>query len=85
MVFGQMFINNNGGKNEFDFAKFFNDQPDLITTFKYVPSIGDGKPCTVLGDEACTLQLNSAATPFKVYPGELTRWYIFNAGPNDGF
>ena len=60
MVFGQMFIRL-GGTGEFDFAKFFNDQPDLITTngmaFKYVPSIGDGKPCTILGQEDCTLQL----------------------------
>jgi nitrite reductase (NO-forming) len=55
--------------------------------FKYVPHIGDGgtnNECTTLGQEDCTLTLNQFATVFKVLPGELTRWYIFNAGPNDG-
>ncbi|MGH9953722.1 MAG: hypothetical protein ACRD5J_19065, partial [Nitrososphaeraceae archaeon] len=30
------------------------------------------------------LDLNPNATVFKVQPGELTRWYITNPGPNDG-
>jgi nitrite reductase (NO-forming) len=76
---------------EFDLNKFFNDQPDVIMTngmgFKYVPSIGSGTPCTSLAED-CKLSLNTDPKTFggvfKVKPGELTRWYIFNAGPNDG-
>jgi nitrite reductase (NO-forming) len=61
----------------FDIAKFVNDQPDLILTngmaFKYAPAIG----------QVVKLQLNPNAEVFKVKPGELTRWYIVNGGPND--
>ncbi|MGB6532182.1 MAG: nitrite reductase [Candidatus Nitrosopolaris sp.] len=96
MVFSQLFTNNTHGVGnpatgigEFDFTKFYNDQPDLILTngmaFKYVPDIGDGtNECTTVGQEDCTLSLNNNAQVFKVKPDELTRWYIFNAGPNDG-
>jgi nitrite reductase (NO-forming) len=99
MVFGQLFTNNvygvgipASGTGEFDFTKFYNDQPDLILTngmaFKYVPHIGDPTQplCTTLGQEDCQLNLNPdpSVKLFKVLPGELTRWYIFNAGPNDG-
>jgi len=41
---------------------------------KYVPAIG----------KVVKLPINSNATIFKVKPGELTRWYIFDGGPNDG-
>jgi nitrite reductase (NO-forming) len=41
--------------------------------FKYVPAIG----------QVVKLELNKNAEVFKVKPGELTRWYIVNAGPND--
>ena len=41
---------------------------------KYVPAIG----------QVNKLELNKDAELFKVKPGELTRWYIVNAGPNDG-
>jgi hypothetical protein len=100
IVFSELFTNRVGGgypppigegetPYDFDFAKFYNDQPDLILTngeaFKYVPYIGDGNnECTTLGQEDCTLTLNSTAQVFNVLPGELTRWYIFNAGPNEG-
>ena len=104
MVFSELFTNRVGGgyvnpqtlegeqtPHDFDFAKFYNDQPDLILTngeaFKYLPHIGDGaKECATLGQEDCTLTLNPDPNIqlFKVLPGELTRWYIFNAGPNDG-
>jgi nitrite reductase (NO-forming) len=100
MVFGQLFTDNTHGIGdrqpvtgigEFDFTKFINDQPDMIMTngmgFKYVPSIGSGALCNDgLGypNEDCTLPLNSNAEIFKVKPGKPTRWYIFNAGPNDG-
>jgi plastocyanin len=41
---------------------------------KYVPAVG----------EVNKLELNKDAEIFKVKPGELTRWYIVNPGPNDG-
>jgi nitrite reductase (NO-forming) len=41
---------------------------------KYVPAIG----------AIAQLPLNPDAEVFQVQPGELTRWYIINAGPNDG-
>ena len=78
---------------EFALDKFLNDQPDVIMTngmgFKYLPSIGSGPLCKAMKDvlaEKCTLSLNTDPHigVFKVKPGELTRWYIFNAGPNDG-
>jgi nitrite reductase (NO-forming) len=85
MVFGQLFNTADKGlfkgansTGSFDIAKFVNDQPDLILTngmaHKYVPSIG----------KIAKLEINKNATVFKVKPGELTRWYVFNAGPNDG-
>lgn len=39
--------------------------------FKYLPSIGT----------VAKVEINRNATFFKVKPGELTRWYIVNAGP----
>ena len=41
---------------------------------KYVPAVG----------QVNKLVINKDAELFKVKPGELTRWYIVNAGPNDG-
>jgi nitrite reductase (NO-forming) len=62
----------------FDLVKFITDQPDLVLTngmaHKYVPSLGT----------IAKLDLNKNATVFKVKPGELTRWYLLNPGPNDG-
>jgi nitrite reductase (NO-forming) len=62
----------------FDLVKFITDQPDLVLTngmaHKYVPSLGS----------IAKLDLNKNATVFKAKPGELTRWYMFNPGPNDG-
>jgi nitrite reductase (NO-forming) len=62
----------------FDMAKFMAKNPDLLLTngmaHKYVPGLGEG----------FRIPLNTEATPFMVTPGELTRWYIINAGPNDG-
>jgi nitrite reductase (NO-forming) len=62
----------------FDLVKFITDQPDLVMTngmaHKYVPSVG----------AVAKLELNPNATIFKAKPGELTRWYLLNPGPNDG-
>jgi nitrite reductase (NO-forming) len=84
VVFGEIYSNNvNGvftkanGTGSLDLAKFLTGNPDIVMTngmaHKYVPSIG----------AISKLQLNANAQVFKVKPGELTRWYIVNAGPND--
>jgi nitrite reductase (NO-forming) len=66
------------GTAKFDLVKFLTEQPDLVLTngmsFKYVPAVG----------QVAKLELNKDAQIFKVTPGELTRWYIVNPGPNDG-
>jgi nitrite reductase (NO-forming) len=65
------------GTGSFDIAKFVNDQPDLELTngmaFKFAPAVG----------QIVKLDLNKNAEVFKVKPGELTRWYVVNGGPND--
>jgi nitrite reductase (NO-forming) len=72
-----LFKGTNGKIGSFDIAKFINEQPDLILTngmaHKYVPAVG----------QVVKLSINKNAEIFKVKPGELTRWYIFDAGPND--
>ena len=84
VAFGEIYNKNDkglfqpvNGTGTFDIAKFASDQPDLELTngmaFKYVPAVG----------QVVKLELNKNATVFKVKPGELTRWYIVNAGPND--
>jgi len=72
------FVGTNGTAGSFDIGKFISKNPDLVMTngmaHKYVPAVG----------EVNKLELNKNAELFKVKPGELTRWYIVNAGPNDG-
>jgi FtsP/CotA-like multicopper oxidase with cupredoxin domain len=71
-------FNEVNGTGSFDIGKFLNQNPDLILTngmsFKYVPSVGT----------VSKLDLNPNATVFQVQPGELTRWFVTNPGPNDG-
>ena len=71
------FVGTNGTVGTFDIGKFWNNSPDLVLTngmaHKYVPGVG----------ETSKIPLNANATVFKVKPGELTRWYILNPGPND--
>jgi nitrite reductase (NO-forming) len=59
----------------FDMNKFLANKPDLILTngmaYKYMPFFGT----------ISKILLNKNAEVFKVKPGELTRWYIVNAGP----
>ena len=59
----------------FDMNKFIANKPDLILTngmaYKYMPLFGS----------IAKIILNKDAEMFKVKPGELTRWYIVNAGP----
>jgi hypothetical protein len=71
-------VADNSAVGSFDLQKFLNNNATLILTngmaHKYVPSIG----------EEVKVVLNPAAKPFKVKPGELTRWYIVADGPNSG-
>jgi nitrite reductase (NO-forming) len=64
-----------GKIGSFDFNKFIANKPDLILTngmaYKYIPSFGSH----------AKIQLNMDAQIFNVRPGELTRWYVINAGP----
>jgi nitrite reductase (NO-forming) len=64
-----------GKIGSFDFNKFIANRPDLILTngmaYKYMPFLGD----------QAKIQLNMNAQIFNVKPGELTRWYVINAGP----
>jgi nitrite reductase (NO-forming) len=83
MVFGEiynsadqgLFVGTKGQIGSFDLNKFLANKPDLVLTngmaFKYFPSIGT----------IAKIEINKNATFFKVKPGELTRWYIVNAGP----
>ena len=85
MVFSEIYNNadkgpfvGTNGTGSFDIGKFISNNPDLVLTngmsHKYVPAVG----------EVNKLELNKDAEIFKVKPGELTRWYIVNPGPNDG-
>jgi nitrite reductase (NO-forming) len=70
------FFRGTGGKiGSFDFNKFIANKPDLILTngmaYKYIPFFGG----------QTKLLINKNAEEFKVKPGELTRWYVINAGP----
>jgi nitrite reductase (NO-forming) len=68
-------FNGTNGTGSFDVYKFLSNNPDLVLTngmaHKYVPAIG----------QVDKLELNKDAELFKVKPGELTRWYVVNAGP----
>lgn len=72
----------------FDFNKFMTKNPDLILTngmaHKYVPAIGGVAQLVLNKPLADELAAGNLENFFVVKPGELTRWYIINAGPNDG-
>jgi len=85
VVFGEIYSNSvqglftpANGTGSFDVGKFLTGNPDIVMTngmaHKYVPAIGS----------YAKIDLNPDAQVFQVKPGELTRWYIVNAGPNDG-
>jgi nitrite reductase (NO-forming) len=68
---------NQAGAGSFDIEKFIAREPDLILTngmaFRYISWIGTESK----------IILNPDAEAFHVRAGELTRWYIFNAGPRN--
>jgi nitrite reductase (NO-forming) len=67
---------NQTGPATFNLTTFLANNNDLELTngmaFKYVPAVG----------KIAKIELNKNATVFMVKPGELTRWYIANGGPN---
>jgi nitrite reductase (NO-forming) len=69
------FRGTDGSVGSFDFSKFIANKPDLILTngmaYKYIPFFGSH----------AKIQLNMNAQILEVTPGELTRWYVINAGP----
>jgi plastocyanin len=73
-----LFVGSEGKTGTFDLTKFATDQPDLVLTngmaHKYAPGVG----------ETAKIVLNENPEIFKVKPGELTRWYVLNPGPNGG-
>ncbi len=84
VVFGEIYSSNvsglftrANGTGSLDMNKFLAGNPDLVMTngmaHKYVPAVG----------AIAQIPLNPDAEVFQVQPGELTRWYIVNAGPND--
>ena len=85
VVFGEIynaadqgpFVGTNGTTGSFDIGKLWNSNPDLVLTngmaHKYVPEIG----------VASKIPLNPDAEIFMVTPGEQTRWYLVNPGPNE--
>lgn len=85
VVFGEIynaadkgpFVGTNGTVGSFDIGKLWMSDPDLILTngmaHKYVPSVGT----------AVKIDLNPDFEIFQVKPGEQTRWYIVNPGPNE--
>jgi nitrite reductase (NO-forming) len=98
VVFGQIYSDNiNGlgavnGTGKFDMNKFMAKTPDLVLTngmaHKYAPQIGGVAKITL--NKPLTDKLTAALAGqgdlsdfFVVKPGEQTRWYIVNAGPND--
>ena len=90
LVFGDMYYTGGGGNatsgnatgggnstaTGFDMNAFMAGNNNLEVTngmaFKYVPGIG----------AVAKIPLNADAKPLMVKPGELTRWYIVNGGPN---
>ena len=69
--------NNQTVTGSFDIQQFIDRKHDLILTngmaFRYIPGIGTESK----------IILNPNAEAFLVRAGELTRWYIFNAGPRN--
>ena len=93
LAFGQIYSSNvNGmsaanGTGHFDMDKLMAKNPDLILTngmaHKYAPAIGVIAKITLNKPLADELAAGNLTNFLVVKPGEQTRWYIVNAGPND--
>jgi len=95
MVFGEIYNSLDkglftapNGTGYFDIQEFLYGSKDLVLTngmaHKYLPSIGSVSKVTLNQPLADELAAGNLTNFFVVKPGELTRWYIVNAGPNDG-
>lgn len=77
VFFSEVYSSADSQLGSFDFEKFMDGKPDLVLTngmaFRYIPWIG----------ESAKVMLNPDAEAFHATTGELTRWYIFNAGPRN--
>jgi nitrite reductase (NO-forming) len=96
MVFGEIYNSEDTGlfagdetpetAGSFDLGKFAADQPDLVLTngmaHKYVPAIGVQTQLPLNPELLAEMEDGNLTNFFKVKPGELTRWYIVNPGPN---
>lgn len=76
MVYGDMYYTGNDTTKSFDMNAFMAGNNNIEVTngmaFRYTPGIGG----------IAKLQLNADAKPLMVKPGEQTRWYVVNGGPN---
>ncbi len=91
VAFNQIYTTNTANSTvagSFDFTKFMAKNPDLVLTngmaHKYVPAVGGVSQLVLNKPLADELAAGNLENFFVVKPGELTRWYIVNAGPNDG-
>jgi nitrite reductase (NO-forming) len=98
VVFGEIYNSDDAGlfvgdetadtPGSFDVGKFATEQADLVLTngmsHKYVPAIGVQTQVPLNPQLLEEMQAGNLTNFFKVKPGELTRWYIVSAGPNDG-
>jgi nitrite reductase (NO-forming) len=98
VVFGEIYNSDDGGlfvgdnstdtAGSFDVGKFLDNNADVVMTngmaHKYVPAIGEATQVPLNPPLLEEMQNGNLTNFFKVKPGELTRWYIVAAGPNDG-
>ena len=93
VVFGEIYNANDGGPfvgsngtGSFDLGKLWNNHPDLMLTngmaHKYVPAIGQQAPIVLNSVLNTEIGEGDLSNVFVVKPGELTRWYLVNPGPN---
>jgi nitrite reductase (NO-forming) len=96
VVFGEIYNNASSGPfgdvsnattaGGFDISKFAGDADLHITNgeaFKYAPAIGQKVPIVLNKELNNELAAGDTSNFLKVKPGELTRWYIINPGPNN--
>lgn len=92
VVFGEIFSNNvqfgvpTNGTASFDAASLYMDESDLMLTngmaHKYVPALGSVASLPINAELNTEIGAGNLTNIFVVQPGELTRWYFVNPGPN---
>jgi nitrite reductase (NO-forming) len=91
--FGEIYSTNinfgqaTNGTAAFDAVSLYMDEPDLVLTngmaHKYVPALGQVSQLVINAELAEEIGAGDLSNVFVVKPGELTRWYLVNPGPND--